>query len=93
MKSQKRTCGPVQVQRLVPRSEDSHRIAVFEVLKSGTKLLDRLLAGASSSGGSPKSTGLDAEIEKLQKLIKELQEGEHAQRKDYENFLANLSVE
>jgi septal ring factor EnvC (AmiA/AmiB activator) len=35
----------------------------------------------------------ETEIERLQKLIKELQDGEHAQRKDYENFLANLSVE
>jgi hypothetical protein len=35
----------------------------------------------------------ETEIERLQKLIKELQEGEHAQRKEYENFLANLSVE
>jgi twitching motility protein PilT len=51
-------------QRLVPRSEGSHRIAVFEVLKSGSKLLDRLLEGTISSGRS-KSCGLDAEIEKL----------------------------
>jgi hypothetical protein len=35
----------------------------------------------------------ETEIERLQKLIKELQDGEHAQRKDYENFLANLTVE
>src|SRR5204863_4957716 len=35
----------------------------------------------------------ETEIERLQKLIKDLQEGEFAQRKDYENFLANLSVE
>src|SRR6266487_4212465 len=51
-------------QRLVPRSESSHRIAVFEILKSGSKLLDRLLAGASSSSSQSKSAGLDAEIEK-----------------------------
>ena len=50
-------------QRLVPRSESSHRIAVFEILKSGSKVLDRLLEGASSSG--KKSAGLDEEIEKL----------------------------
>src|SRR5437660_128358 len=50
-------------QRLVPRSEGSHRIAVFEILKSGSKVLDRLLEGASSSG--KKSAGLDEEIEKL----------------------------
>jgi twitching motility protein PilT len=49
-------------QRLVPRREDSHRVGVFEVLKSGSKLLDRLLEGANSP---PKSAGLDAEIEKL----------------------------
>jgi Tfp pilus assembly ATPase PilU len=49
-------------QRLVPRREDSHRVGVFEVLKSGSKLLDRLLEGANST---PKSAGLDAEIEKL----------------------------
>jgi hypothetical protein len=35
----------------------------------------------------------ETEIERLQKLIKELQDGEHAQRKDYENFLAILTVE
>jgi hypothetical protein len=35
----------------------------------------------------------ETEIERLQKLIKELQDGEHAQRKDYENFLVNLTVE
>jgi hypothetical protein len=35
----------------------------------------------------------ETEIERLQKLIKELQDGEHGQRKDYENFLANLNVE
>jgi twitching motility protein PilT len=52
-------------QRLVPRSEGSHRIAVFEVLKSGSKLLDRLLEGASSLTSQSKSDGLDAEIEKL----------------------------
>jgi septal ring factor EnvC (AmiA/AmiB activator) len=32
-------------------------------------------------------------IEKMQAKIKELQDGEHAQRKSYESFLANLSVE
>jgi twitching motility protein PilT len=50
-------------QRLVPRTEGSHRIAVFEVLKSGSKLLDRLLEGTGNSGR--KSTGLDEEIAKL----------------------------
>jgi hypothetical protein len=35
----------------------------------------------------------ETEIERLQKLIKELHEGEFAQRKEFENFLANLSVE
>jgi hypothetical protein len=35
----------------------------------------------------------ETEIERLQKLIKELLDGEHAQRKDYENFLATLTVE
>ena len=35
----------------------------------------------------------ETEIERLQKLIKELQEGEHGQRKDYESFLSNLTIE
>jgi hypothetical protein len=35
----------------------------------------------------------ETEIERLQKLVKELQDGEHAQRKYYEAFLANLTVE
>jgi hypothetical protein len=35
----------------------------------------------------------ETEIERLQKLIKELQDGEHAQRKEYETFLANLTVD
>jgi hypothetical protein len=35
----------------------------------------------------------ETEIERLQKLVTELQDGEHAQRKDYESFLANLNVE
>jgi hypothetical protein len=35
----------------------------------------------------------ETEIERLQKLIKEIQNGEQARRKDYENFLTNLSVE
>src|SRR5207249_2826213 len=35
----------------------------------------------------------ETEIERLQKLIKELQDSEHGQRKDYDSFLANLSVE
>jgi hypothetical protein len=35
----------------------------------------------------------ETEIERLQKLIKELHEGEFAQRRDYEKFLANLNVE
>jgi twitching motility protein PilT len=49
-------------QRLIPQRESSHRIAVFEVLKSGSKVLDRLLQGA---GSQPRSVALDAEIEKL----------------------------
>jgi len=52
-------------QRLVPRREDNNRIAVFEVLKSGSKLLDRLLDGTSTSNNLSKALGLDAEIEKL----------------------------
>ena len=36
---------------------------------------------------------LMASIETLQKKQKELQDEEHAQRKAYESFLANLSVE
>src|SRR5262249_44798897 len=35
----------------------------------------------------------ETEIEQLQEKIKNLQEAEHAQRKEYENFLANLTVE
>ena len=35
----------------------------------------------------------ETEIERLQKLIKELQDSEHAERKTYESFLTNLSVE
>ena len=35
----------------------------------------------------------ETEIERLQKLVKDLQEQEHARRKEYENFLANLTVE
>ena len=50
-------------QRLVPRAQDSNRMAVFEVLKSGSKPLDLLLEG---DGAAPsKNFGLDAEIEKL----------------------------
>jgi hypothetical protein len=35
----------------------------------------------------------ETEIERLQKLIKEMQDGEFAQRRDYENFLVTLVVE
>src|SRR5215470_2490113 len=35
----------------------------------------------------------ETEIEKFQKDIKKAQDAEHAQRKSYENFLANLSAE
>ena len=35
----------------------------------------------------------ETQIEKYQALIKELQDSEHAQRKTYESFLANLDVE
>jgi len=35
----------------------------------------------------------ETEIERLQKLIKELQDSEHAERKAFESYLANLSVE
>jgi hypothetical protein len=35
----------------------------------------------------------ETRIEQYQKRIKELQQGEHAQRKAYESFLANLSVD
>src|SRR5262249_24347846 len=35
----------------------------------------------------------ETQIEGLQAKIKQLHDGEHAQRKDYENFLANLNVE
>jgi twitching motility protein PilT len=52
-------------QRLVPRREGNNRIAVFEVLKSGSKLLDRLLDGTSTSNNLSKALGMDAEIEKL----------------------------
>src|SRR5262249_52513472 len=50
-------------QRLIPQREGSHRIAVFEVLKSGSKALDRLIQG--SAGSHSRSASLDAEIEKL----------------------------
>jgi hypothetical protein len=35
----------------------------------------------------------ETEIERLQKLIKELQDSEHAERKAFESYLVNLSVE
>jgi len=35
----------------------------------------------------------ETQIEKLQGVIKELREAEHQQRKDYESYLAGLSVE
>ena len=35
----------------------------------------------------------ETQIEKYQALIKELQDSEHAQRKTYESFLANLDVD
>ncbi len=35
----------------------------------------------------------ETEIERLQKLIKELQDSEHAERKAYESYLSSLSVE
>src|SRR5262249_12383066 len=50
-------------QRLVPRAEDNNRVAVFEVLKSGSKALDGLLQGDGPN--STKASSLDAEIEKL----------------------------
>jgi twitching motility protein PilT len=51
-------------QRLVPRREGAQRIAVFEILKSGSKVLDRLLSG-SASAKQTEQPALDAEIEKL----------------------------
>jgi hypothetical protein len=35
----------------------------------------------------------ETQIEKLQALIKELQDSEHTQRKNYEAFLTSLNVE
>jgi hypothetical protein len=35
----------------------------------------------------------ETEIERLQKLIKELQDSEHAERKAFENYISNLNVE
>src|SRR5262249_53570486 len=35
----------------------------------------------------------ETQIEGLQAQVKKLQEGEHAQRKEYESFLANLNAE
>ena len=51
-------------QRLVPKREGAQRIAVFEMLNSGSKVLERLLEG-STSGKQPELVSLDAEIEKL----------------------------
>src|SRR5262249_762951 len=51
-------------QRLVPRREGVQRIAVFEILQSGSKLLDRLLTGSPASKPS-EQLSLDADIEKL----------------------------
>jgi twitching motility protein PilT len=50
-------------QRLIPR-QDGGRVAVFEVLKGGSKALDRLLENGSS-GATEDLSGLDAEIAKL----------------------------
>ena len=53
-------------QRLVPRHDDRDRVAVFEVLQSGSKQLDHLLANGLRSSLLPDDeSGLDAEIEKL----------------------------
>jgi twitching motility protein PilT len=51
-------------QRLVPRREGAQRIAVFDILKSGSKVLDRLLTGTAPAKQS-EHFALDAEIEKL----------------------------
>jgi twitching motility protein PilT len=53
-------------QRLVPRDHDGGRVAVFEVLKSGSKILDQLLRnGTRARAGAVDANGLDKEIEKL----------------------------
>ena len=53
-------------QRLVPRDHDGGRVAVFEVLKSGSKILDQLLRnGTRARAGAVDANGLDTEIEKL----------------------------
>ncbi len=53
-------------QRLVPRHDDRDRVAVFEVLKSGSKLMERLVENGRLTGEfNNDENGLDAEIEKL----------------------------
>jgi len=58
-------------QRLIPRKQDGGRVAVFEILKSGSSALEQLLetdAASSHAGREPGQSdiiGFDAEIERL----------------------------
>jgi len=54
-------------QRLVPRQEDGGRVAVFEILKSGSKLMDSLVLSGCENAQAPADAvnTVDAEIEKL----------------------------
>ncbi len=58
-------------QRLIPRKQDGGRVAVFEILKSGSSTLEQLLetdAASSHAGREPGQSdiiGFDAEIERL----------------------------
>ena len=56
-------------QRLVPRQEGSARVAVFELLKAGSKVLDGILRGNARKTEAARRTAdledFDSEIEKL----------------------------
>jgi twitching motility protein PilT len=54
-------------QRLVPRQEGGGRVAVFEILKSGSKLIDSLVLNGCENSLPPAEVmnSLDTEIEKL----------------------------
>jgi len=54
-------------QRLVPRQQDGRRVGVFEILKSGSKLMESLLLNDWGNSAAPVEVAstVDAEIEKL----------------------------
>ncbi len=54
-------------QRLIPRQEDGGRVAVFEILKSGSKLMDSLVLNGCENSLAPAEVvnTVDAEIEQL----------------------------